>query len=216
MNFSKFSEITGRDIDMAQWFSQYWYLVILFFAVLGFTVFGVYKASGAYKRHNKLYRREEEKIKRLVLLKERFSPLTVEAIDTADECDLLEGVALSFQLTLQKQQDMTAAFNLLPVQARYIYTLDIFVSEGAVVSEFYRNNGKELKQLIVPAMKAIGEDALANICAELYDMFDEDSEVSVDREKIAEVDAKFNEAFDLEKLKKNAARYIKGEKGKLV
>lgn len=201
---------------MAQWFSQYWHLVILFFAVLAFTVFGLYKASGAYKRHNKLYREEEEKIKRLVALKEKFSPLSESAIDTADESDLLEGVALSYQLRLQKETDMTAAFELLPVQAKYVYTLDIFVSEGAVVSEFYRNNGKELKTIIVPAMKAIGEDVLASIYAELYDMFDEDSEVSVDKEKIAEVDEKFKKAFDKEKFILSAGKYIKENKKELV
>lgn len=201
---------------MVQWFSQYWHLAILFFAVLAFTVFGLYKASGAYKRHNKLYREEEEKIKRLVALKEKFSPLSESAIDTADESDLLEGVALSYQLRLQKETDMTAAFELLPVQAKYVYTLDIFVSEGAVVSEFYRNNGKELKTIIVPAMKAIGEDVLASIYAELYDMFDEDSEVSVDKEKIAEVDEKFKKAFDKEKFILSAGKYIKENKKELV
>lgn len=201
---------------MTQWLSQYWYLVIIFFAVLIITVFGIYKASNAYMRHNELYRAEEEKIKRLVALKEKFSPLSESAIDTADESDLLEGVALSYQLQLQKEKDMTGAFEILPVQAKYIYTLDIFVSEGAVVSEFYRNNGKELKTLIVPAMETIGEHTLSSICAELYDMFDEDSEVSVDKEKIAEVDAKFKETFDTEKFKISAGKYIKSCKEDLI
>ncbi len=201
---------------MAQWFSQYWYLVIVFFAVLIFTVFGVYKASVAYRHHNKLYRQEEEKIKRLVALKEKFYPLSETAIDTADDCDLLEGVALSYQLKLQKESDMTTAFNNLPVQARYIYTLDIFVSEGAVVSEFYRANGKELKTLIVPAMKAVGENELSELCAELYDMFDEDSEVSVDKEKIAEVDEKFKQIFNSATFKLKAAEYIRKEKSALA
>lgn len=201
---------------MSEWFSQYWYLVIVFFIVLAVTVFGMYKASEAYKKHNKLFHEEEEKMKRLAELKQKFVPLTKEAIDSGNDQELLEGVALAYQLQLQKEIDMTAAFEKLPIEARYIYTLDIFVSEGAVVSEFYRNNGKELKSLIVPAMKAIGESDSAKLCSSLYSMFDEDSEVSVDREKIAETDEKFKVVFDLDRFMSNAAKFIRANIDNLI
>ncbi len=201
---------------MSEWLSQYWYLVIIFFVVLAATIFGMYRASGAYKMHNKLFHEEEEKMKRLVKLKEQFVPLTKAAIDSASDSDLLEGVALSYQMALQKETDMTAAFEKLPLQARYIYTLDIFTSEGAVVSEFYRNNGKELKSLISPAMEVIGERNAAKICKSLYAMFDEDSEVSVDYELIAETDKKFSENFDLDRFKLNAAEYIRNNIDSLI
>lgn len=201
---------------MSEWFSQYWYLVIVFFIVLAVTVFGMYKASEAYKKHNKLFHEEEEKMKRLAELKQKFVPLTKEAIDSGNDQELLEGVALAYQLQLQKEIDMTAAFEKLPIEARYVYTLDIFVSEGAVVSEFYRNNGKELKSLIVPAMKAIGESDSAKLCSSLYSMFDEDSEVSVDREKIAETDEKFKVVFDLDRFMSNAAKFIRANIDNLI
>lgn len=201
---------------MSEWFSQYWYLVIVFFIVLAVTVFGMYKASEAYKKHNKLFHEEEEKMKRLAELKQKFVPLTKKAIDSGNDQELLEGVALAYQLQLQKEIDMTAAFENLPIEARYIYTLDIFVSEGAVVSEFYRNNGKELKSLIVPAMKAIGESDSAKLCSSLYSMFDEDSEVSVDREKIAETDEKFKVVFDLDRFMSNAAKFIRANIDNLI
>ncbi len=201
---------------MSEWFSQYWYLVIVFFIVLAVTVFGMYKASDAYKKHNKLFHEEEEKMKRLAELKQKFVPLTKKAIDSGNDQELLEGVALAYQLQLQKEIDMTAAFENLPIEARYIYTLDIFVSEGAVVSEFYRNNGKELKSLIVPAMKAIGESDSAKLCSSLYSMFDEDSEVSVDREKIAETDEKFKVVFDLDRFMSNAAKFIRANIDNLI
>lgn len=201
---------------MSEWFSQYWYLVIVFFIVLAVTVFGMYKASEAYKKHNKLFHEEEEKMKRLAELKQKFVPLTKEAIDSGNDQELLEGVALAYQLQLQKEIDMTAAFEKLPIEARYVYTLDIFVSEGAVVSGFYRNNGKELKSLIVPAMKAIGESDSAKLCSSLYSMFDEDSEVSVDREKIAETDEKFKVVFDSDRFMSNAAKFIRANIDKLI
>lgn len=201
---------------MSEWFSQYWYLVIVFFIVLAVTVFGMYKASDAYKKHNKLFHEEEEKMKHLAELKQKFVPLTKKAIDSGNDQELLEGVALAYQLQLQKEIDMTAAFENLPIEARYIYTLDIFVSEGAVVSEFYRNNGKELKSLIVPAMKAIGESDSAKLCSSLYSMFDEDSEVSVDREKIAETDEKFKVVFDLDRFMSNAAKFIRAKIDNLI
>lgn len=201
---------------MSEWFSQYWYLVIVFFIVLAVTVFGMYKASEAYKKHNKLFHEEEEKMKHLAELKQKFVPLTKEAIDSGNDQELLEGVALAYQLQLQKEIDMTAAFEKLPIEARYIYTLDIFVSEGAVVSGFYRNNGKDLKSLIVPAMKAIGESDSAKLCSSLYSMFDEDSEVSVDREKIAETDEKFKVVFDSDRFMSNAAKFIRANIDKLI
>ncbi|MDD6022074.1 MAG: hypothetical protein ACI4GA_05655 [Acutalibacteraceae bacterium] len=201
---------------MAEWFSQYWYLVIVFFAVLAATIFGTYKASKAYKRHNRLFHEEEEKMKRLVELKQKFEVLTEDTIDSADDGDLLEGVALSYQLKLQKQADMTAEFEKLPIQARYIYTLDIFSSEGAVVSEFYRNNGKELKDLLVPALRAIGESEEARLCVPISSMFDDDSEVSIDKAKIDETDAAFKNIFDLNKFKLAAAKYIRDNKTALI
>lgn len=201
---------------MSEWFSQYWYLVIVLLIVLAATVFGMVKASDAYKKHNKLFHEEEEKIKRLTELKQKFVPLTKEAIDTGSDQDLLEGVALAYQLKIQKEIDMTAAFEKLPIEVRYIYTLDIFVSEGAVVSGFYRNNGRELKSLIVPAMKAIGENSAAEICGVLYAMFDEDSEVSVDRALIAETDEKFATVFDAESFKLSAAKYVRVNRDKLI
>lgn len=201
---------------MSEWFSQYWYLVIIFFVVLAATVFGMVKASEAYKKHNKLFHEEEEKLRHLTELKKKFVPLTRDVIDTADDSELLEGVALFYQLDMQKEIDMTAAFERLPIEVRYIYTLDIFVSEGAVVSEFYRNNGKELKSLIVPAMEAIGETAAAKLCGSLYSMFDEDSEVSVDKALIAETDERFANEFDAERFKLNAARYIRENREKIL
>lgn len=201
---------------MAQWLSQYWYFVIVFFVVLAATVFGMYKASRAYKRHYELFRAEEEKAKHLSQLKQKFVPLTESAVDSAEDGELLEGVALSYQFLLQKEVDMTAEFEKLPLQARYIYTLDIFVSEGAILSEFYRNNGSELKRLIVPAFEAVGDSEAARLADGLFDMFDEDSEVSVDRELIAETDAEFSEHFDKEKFKSKAAEYIRKNKSVLL
>lgn len=201
---------------MKEWFIQYWYWVIVFFIVLAATIFGMYKASGAYKKHYELFRADEEKAKHLSHLKQKFVPLTENAIDTAESSELLEGVALSYQFMLQKQADMTAEFEKLPIEARYIYTLDIFVSEGAVPSGFFRNNGKELKNLIVPALKAVGDNEAARLVSRLVEMFDEDSEVSVDRELIAKTDAEFKEKFDAEKFRLKAAEYIRNNKSALV
>ena len=201
---------------MKEWFSQYWYWVIVFFVVLAATIFGMYKASGAYKKHYELFRADEKKAKHLSHLKQKFVPLTENAIDTADDGELLEGVALAYQFILQKQVDMTAEFEKLPIEARYIYTLDIFVSEGAVPSGFFRSNGKELKNLIVPAFKAVGDNESARLVSLLVEMFDEDSEVSVDRELIAKTDAEFAEKFDAEKFRLKAAEYIRANKAKLL
>ena len=171
-----------------------------------------YFAFRASSRHKKLYREEEAKILRLKKLKETFEVLSEETIENAPESDLLEGVALHYQLIIQKREDIEKAFRELPLCARYVYTLDIFTSEGAVPSEFYKNNGNILRELFVPALNAIGENKLSEVVMPISRMYDPDDEsASIDIEILKKADEKFASLYNAEDFKIKAAEYIRSE-----
>ena len=194
---------------VSTWFSQYWMYALGF--VLAVAVFAVVlkMAVKAYKSYYKRYRTEEQEMKRLLGLKEKYGVLTAEAIKNGDESELLEGVALSYQLKIQKCDDMTAEFNKLNDEKKYVYALDVFVSDGNVRT-FFSENGKELTGIIIPAMKLIGLDEVAEKAETIRLMYDiKDETVSFSTAKIDEVQTFFDENGILTKIKLNAAKYIK-------
>lgn len=172
----------------------------------------LYFAIRATVRHNKNFREDEAKIIRMKKLKETFENLSAETIKKAESEDLLEGVALHYQLRIQKHEDIEKAFRELPLCARYIYVLDIFTSEGAVPSEFYKNNGNILRELFVPALEAIGESKLSEIVLPLSRMYDpKDEMASIDNSVIKKADEKFAQAYGSEEFKLKAADYIRSQ-----
>ena len=176
------------------------FIVVLYFAI---------KSS---RRHNKLYRQEEAKIIRLKELKEKFSSLSPEIIEGAETADLLEGTALHYQLRIQKHDNIEKEFSLLPVCAKYVYTLDIFVSEGATPSKFYRENGNILRELFVPALEAIGENRLAEIVKPLSRMYDpKDEMASIDSSVIEKADEAFASSFNEADFRLRAGDYIRSQ-----
>ena len=188
---------------------EYWpYLIALVVASIA-AAFVVKKAVRAYRNYYKRYRSEESRMKRLVSLKEKYMNITPEEIATADEADMLEGVALAIQLRLQKKDDMEKEFALCSVEKQYAYALDIFVQSSSP-SSFFRENGVELTGIIVDALAFIGLDEPAIEAEKLRRMFDEDEEdVSIDSLVIDEVDAYFKSNAVSERIKSAAAEKIK-------
>ena len=194
---------------VSQWFSQYWMYAFGF--ILAVAVFAVVlkMAVKAYKSYYKRYRAEEQEMKRLLSLKEKYGTLTVEAIQNGDINELLEGVALSYQLKLQKCDDMTAEFNKLNDEKKYIYALDVFVSDGNVKT-FFSENGKELTGIIVPALRTIGLDETAGKIETLRLMYDEkDETVNFDPKLIEQIQQYMVENDVFTKIKTQGAQYIR-------
>lgn len=192
---------------MADWFIKNYAVITAVAAAL--CLIALYFAIKATSRHNKRYREEEEKIIHLKKLKEKFSDLSPEIIYGAEKSELLQGVALHYQLILQKKEDMEKEFSLLPLEAKYIYTLDIFSSEDGTLSAFYKNNGNILRELFIPALKEIGENSLAEIAYPLSRMYDpNDEEASIDSNIIEKADREFSEIYNREEFALKAAEYI--------
>lgn len=194
---------------MAEWFKQYWYLALIFVGVCIVAAVIFYFAGKSYSAYRASYRKQEEEIKRLTALKSRFVPLTEEAIAKSDSGETLEGVALSYQLRLQKQEDMEKEFSLMSKEKRYIYILDVFVADKSV-DEFFRQNGDILRSEITAAFRLIGMTDFAEKIEEIRRMFDPEDEVtSLDEKKIEAVQKYAEDNSVIESIKLKSAEFIK-------
>ena len=194
---------------MAEWFEQYWYLAVIFVVVCIIASVIFYFAGKSYKSYRTSYKNQEAEIKRLTALKERFVPLTEKAILESDNSETLEGTALSYQLFLQKQEDMEKEFALLSEAKRYIYILDVFVQDKSV-ADFFRENGDILRMEITKALSFIGMTEFAESIEKIRRMFDVDDEnTSFNEAEIEKLQAYIDENDILTKVKLESAEYIK-------
>lgn len=158
---------------MALWFKEYWYLAVIFVVVCIIAAFACYFAGKSYSRYRTSYKNQEAEIKRLIALKEKYVPLTQKAIAESDSAETLEGVALSYQLFLQKKENMEKEFSLLGKEKRCIYILDIFVQDASV-NEFFTQNGDILRGEITEAFELIGMKEFSQKIEKIRKMFDDD------------------------------------------
>lgn len=194
---------------MAEWMSKYWYLVIVFVVVCAVAGVIMYFAAKAYSRHQREYKKQEKEIKRLLELKERYKELTKDVIMSADDGELLEGTALSYQLVLQKIDDNEAAFEQMSDCKKDIYTLDVFVSDASVKT-FFSENGDILRKRIVGALDRIGMEAFSKDLNEIALMFDvSDETVSYSVQKIEKFDEYMLGSDILTQIKLKGAEYIR-------
>ncbi len=194
---------------MAEWFKEYWYLAVIFVVVCIIASVIFYFAGKSYKSYRSSYKNQEAEIKRLIALKEKFVPLTEKAILESDSLETLEGTALSYQLFLQKQEDMEGEFRLLSEAKRYIYILDVFVQDKSV-SDFFRENGDILRMEITKALIFIGMTDFAAEIEQIRKMFDNDDEsTSFNEAEIEKLQNLIDENNVLTKIKLESAKYIK-------
>ncbi len=195
---------------MLDWLIQNWYITVGLAVLLIIVLFALNKVSAG---HNKIIDGNQNKLKKLHELRTRFENMTQEAFDNEEDQYLLDGVALYYQLKLQKAEDMNEAFTKLPEAAKYAYALNIFYFEGGVLSGFYRDNGEPLTSVLSQAFKAVGETELAQIAETLQPMFDEENEsVSIDYKIIKTLDEKAEMLYNEHEFKLKVAAYIRNNK----
>lgn len=190
-----------------------WYfwvlLAILFIAAL----FMWKKALKASRERRERLKKEAEIWKRDFELREGFRTLTEEKLDLTPSSELLHGVAMNIQTKLEGAPNMEKAFDALPLQKKYIYTLEYFDEDvKTALSHFFKNNGEPLIGLIFPALEDVGLSSYAIPVKKLYPMYDPESEVSVDRVKINEADEEFKCIYKSDELLRLSANYIKANK----
>lgn len=190
-----------------------WYLWVLLLILCIAALFLWRKALKASRERRERLKKEAEIWKRDFELRESYRELTENKLISTPEDELLHGVCMNIQIKLEGAPNMEKAFDALPTEKKYIYTLEYFDEDAkCALSRFFKNNGEPLLGLAAPALEAIGLFEYASLVNSLYPMFDPESEVSVDYEKIAEVDSEFSTIYKSEKLLKCASDYIKNDK----
>ncbi len=194
------------------WGVQWYFWVILLVAFI-FLIFVWRKVLISSKARREKMKKEAAIWKRDYDLRENFSVLTEEKLHYTSDNELLHGVAMNIQVYLEKQPDMTKSFNEMPIEKKYIYTLEYFDEDAkSSLSLFFKNNGEPLISLASEALLSIGYEDVIEYVKELYPMYDPDSLVSIDYGKIAVVDEKFKETYNSNKLLSLSAEYIKNHK----
>lgn len=192
-------------------FAEYWYLWLLLVALAVAALFVWGKAAAAARKRGEKRAELEEKLKYEARLRKEYAELTAEVIAEAQQNTLLDGVVCRLQQRLEKQADLTAAFQACTEPEREMYALSYVCEDGTQkLSRFFRINGEPLLALAPQALLHVDAQEEARIAAEEYEMFDEgNEEVSLDQERIEALDRAFAEAFHLARVKSLAADYIR-------
>ncbi len=187
---------------------QWYYWVILLVAII-IAIFAWSKALKAGKARREKMKKEAAIWKRDYELREKFTILTEEKLNSTEETELLHGVSMNIQVMLEKATDMTESFNALPNEKKFVYALEYFDEDAKKnLSVFFKNNGEPLISIVPDALNAIGAGKYVEHYATLLPMYDPDSEVSIDYNIIGKVDEEFSSLYNSDELLRLSAKYI--------
>lgn len=194
---------------------EYWYLWLVFIALCIVTVMVLKKASEALSLHNSDRQAVLKELERLRALKDKYSVLTEEKIDSADALELLEGVTAVLQARVEKSENPTAVFNSFNDGQKNIYTLNYFVEDvRESLSFFFKNNGEPLISVAGKALNEIGCEELSELCRAEFSMFDEENEeVSLSEDGLIKTDRRFKEVYSEAETLEKIRAYIKKNAG---
>ncbi|MBO5936904.1 MAG: hypothetical protein J6Q79_04735 [Clostridia bacterium] len=194
---------------MAEWFSQYGYLVAVFFIVLVAFVVVLNKAAKAYSKHFNTVNEQKKQLEYMTNLKNKYRNITADELADCSDAEILEGFALLTQIDMQKSDDMESYFRTLPKEKQYIYVLDVFVEDGSA-KEFYSQNGEILTGIIIDALSAVGMKDFAERLSEIGKMYSKDDEsISFDSDTIDKFDQEINDMCVLDEIRAKTAVFIK-------
>ncbi len=191
-----------------------WIVILTVLFVLMIVMFVLASKSGRKRQEERekiIAKLEKEKA-----VRREYRTLTEQSFE-ADNEKLLFGVAANIQIGLEKEGDMTSAFNELPEYKRFIYALNYVFedSEYTSLSTFFRCNGQPLTGTAARAVRKIAGDDLSEIFEPMYNMFDDDNEdVSFSESEINSLDEKYKVFMESEKntVLKKIADYIRMNK----
>lgn len=137
-----------------------------------------------------------------------------------DDYRLIIGMCANVQMSIEKAEDINAAFSQLSSAKKNIYCLGyVFEDSKKSLSNFFRSNGEPLLSAAKNAVdEVLGED-FAKIFGSEFIMLDENDETtSVNEERLAELDGEFEKLMtaDGEKIYALAADYIRSTKDEFL
>lgn len=117
---------------------EYWYLWLIFAALVIITAVVIVFAGKAVSARNEQTKEIMAQLDRLKALKDKYTDLTVEKVENADPEELLEGVCTVLQVKIDKSDDPDAEFAAFNEDQKTIYVLHCFISEyNSELSSFF-------------------------------------------------------------------------------
>ena len=107
-------------------FGVQWYLWLILVVAIVLAIFAWTKALKSSRERRERLKREGAIWKRDYDLRQNFSVLTEEKLKETADTELLHGVAMNIQVFLENTTNMNEAFENLPEEKKYIYTLEYF------------------------------------------------------------------------------------------
>lgn len=193
---------------------EYWYLWLILAVLIVVFIFGAFKASQASAKRKAEIKKITDKLDYLKQLKGEYSDFSAEKINSYDEKTLFDGVAFYLQNYLEQFTDseMKQEYERFNDKQKLVYTASNLLEdcEDASLCEFFRRNGTELTDISVRAVKEVfGNEQAVSIVSQQYEMFDGESDISIDYEKVDMLDKMFADLLNCEDFKAFGAEYIK-------
>ena len=181
---------------------DYWYMWLLLLFLVGLAVWAGIKATRAVRRKNEIMRRQEQDWKRQKFLVEKYGALTEAIANDAEPAELAEGVTAVLQNRLDRSGNPDKLFRTSPEWEKNVYALFYFDEDCRdSLSFFCRHNEEPLPSAALRGLQAIGEKKVYAAASAMYAMYDEKNEgVSLDRDRVSELDAKFKQVFDRDRF----------------
>lgn len=196
---------------------NYKYIIILV-VVLALAIFIWVQAFKSMKRSSKIRRETMAKMDRIKALSDRYVTLISDDLATINDADLFDAVIIRLWKKLGKEEEELQNFNALSLEEKNIYTAwyirEEVLNDG--FSAYFRNCGNALGKLSEDVMATLGLYELDEILKQACEMFDENSEVSCDKNQIKAISTVFKTAYNADEYCKAAADYIKANADKFV
>lgn len=188
---------------------EYWYLWLIFAALVVITAVVIAFAGKAVSARNEQTKEIMAQLDRLKALKDKYTDLTVEKVENADPEELLEGVCTVLQVKIDKSDDPDAEFAAFNEDQKTIYVLHCFISEyNSELSSFFSDYTSDFSGHLVVAAFLVPEYH-PFISTEFGLYSDSDCGAPFDKELKDKTDAEFDKIYSKEKFLKAAKTFIK-------
>lgn len=188
---------------------EYWYLWLIFAALVVITAVVIMFAGKAVSARNEQTKEIMAQLDRLKALKDKYSDLTVEKVENADPEELLEGVCTVLQVKIDKSDDPDAEFAAFNEDQKTIYVLHCFISEyNSELSSFFSDYTSDFSGHLVVAAFLVPEYH-PFISTEFGLYSDSDCGAPFDKELKDKTDAEFDKIYSKEKFLETAKTFIK-------
>ena len=195
-----------------------WKYIIILVVVLAIAIFIWAQAFKSMKRSNKIRRETMAKLDRIKSISDRYATLISDDLTDISDADLFDAVIIRLWKKLGKEEEELENFNALSLEEKNIYTAwyirEEVMNDG--FASYFRNCGNALGKLSVDVLATLGLNELDAVMKQACLMFDENSEVSCDKNQIKAIDAQFKSSYNAELYCKAAADYIKQNADKFV